>query len=512
MTHLSKYDLTIIGGGLSGCYLIIKLIDSFLHRKKVQPKKFRILILEKCDGNLGGGIPYGQSSDYNSLIITSLDKFLPEKEKKSFLNYLLENKEFFQEYFNSAGPVLDIWLDNNMDKLNKENFDDIYFPRKMFGKFLRHKFDKAKNFLEENNFAQVDILHQEVFEIQKSNDTFTITTNCNSLSSHHVALCIGSIENSKRFSNCEGYIHNPYSPSLVDTRHHVKKYLSCKENANIALIGANASMLDVIYSLACDPEITQKLDKYVIISRGGKLPDFTPTSKHVSEYNLFSSGNTIQHNNPSTAKKLFSIIENEILTAKNLGYTAWDFASPICTWTASQLKTLPPQEQNLFVTRFGIKLTDHLRRTGDDYSNLMRGLIHNGKIIILDGTFVSMNTDGSALNLAIETREGEKNINNVDMVINCSGFKHIEEFPHYIKINSIKISTDIIKVNQTKRGVHLNENFQAYKNFYVMGPLMAGYIGEDNFIWHLENAGKIISLSQRLAECVYDGLIYNSNG
>ena len=87
------------------------------------------------------------------------------------------------------------------------------------------------------------------------------------------------------------------------------------------------------------------------------------------------------------------------------------------------------------------------------------------------------------------------------VVINCSGFEDLNLSSSELISNII--SKKICKVNETKKGFEVNENFEANDNLYIMGPLLRGYITRQLHFWHVESAPRIHSLSTLLAETLW---------
>jgi uncharacterized NAD(P)/FAD-binding protein YdhS len=61
--------------------------------------------------------------------------------------------------------------------------------------------------------------------------------------------------------------------------------------------------------------------------------------------------------------------------------------------------------------------------------------------------------------------------------------------------------------NDSRRGFTIDHNFEARKNCFLMGPLVAGNITSDFKVWHAESCQRIISLSKLLAEVLVSRVI-----
>ena len=88
--------------------------------------------------------------------------------------------------------------------------------------------------------------------------------------------------------------------------------------------------------------------------------------------------------------------------------------------------------------------------------------------------------------------------------MNCGGFEDLEESSSRLIHNLV--SKNICRVNNTKRGVEVSEEFEANKNLYVMGPLLGGIFNKKIKYWHVENAKRVHALSSMLSEVIVDSL------
>ncbi|PSB40183.1 hypothetical protein C7B77_28685, partial [Chamaesiphon polymorphus CCALA 037] len=61
------------------------------------------------------------------------------------------------------------------------------------------------------------------------------------------------------------------------------------------------------------------------------------------------------------------------------------------------------------------------------------------------------------------------------------------------------IRRQICVPNESNRGFVIDKNFEASKNCYLMGPLVAGNIDGNFRVWHAESCQRIIGFSQNLA-------------
>jgi uncharacterized NAD(P)/FAD-binding protein YdhS len=84
------------------------------------------------------------------------------------------------------------------------------------------------------------------------------------------------------------------------------------------------------------------------------------------------------------------------------------------------------------------------------------------------------------------------------IVINCGGFEDLQNSTSELIYGLIK--KGICKVNCTKKGIKVNEDFEAIDNFYVIGPLLGGIFNNKVRLWHVENAKSIFRIATLMTE------------
>ena len=118
------YDLTFVGSGIACTYTIIH----FIHILEHVPlnKKVKILVIDKAD-EFWVGLPYGNRSGFNSLIITSLKDFLPIDELELFKTWLKHNINWvFKDFQKRNGTLSSNWLADNEKRMAESDWDNLY--------------------------------------------------------------------------------------------------------------------------------------------------------------------------------------------------------------------------------------------------------------------------------------------------------------------------------------------------------------------------------------------------
>jgi len=94
------------------------------------------------------------------------------------------------------------------------------------------------------------------------------------------------------------------------------------------------------------------------------------------------------------------------------------------------------------------------------------------------------------------------------VVINCGGFEDLGESTLPLIANLVQ--KEYCRVNRTRRGFEVSGNFEAAKNLYVMGPLLAGIFNDKVRHWHVENLRRIHDMAPLISDVIVDSLHQNT--
>jgi len=302
-------DITFIGSGISSSFTMLHLLD------RIEEKPFgRTLYIAVFDRykEFHTGIPYGNRSGYSVLLITSLKNFLPEPELGRFLPWLNANKErLLNEFLKEGGSLSKKWIEKHALKLENNEWEDLFIPRRFFGEYINEKIGKKIEKLTAIGYIDVKYFQGEVTDVSKYNDDFKIDLDKNvALVSKKVVLSVGSLPvktlwKDKSLIEEQNllFINNPYKPELKSVLNQVKRFVKNRrgKQTNAMIIGANASGLELLYKLNDDKSIGDSINNFTVLSTQGLLPDsvidhekqklFTPKhlNKLVNQENLTAS-------------------------------------------------------------------------------------------------------------------------------------------------------------------------------------------------------------------------------
>jgi uncharacterized NAD(P)/FAD-binding protein YdhS len=168
---------------------------------------------------------------------------------------------------------------------------------------------------------------------------------------------------------------------------------------------------------------------------------------------------------------------------------------------------LSPYEQKIFVNKHGVEIGKFQRKAGKEYCDVVDNLSLANKLENLKGKFVRLVFQEEKF-AHIEYMDSQTLVKNifakpVKFIINCCGFEDLSMYSSSELILSLIIN-NICRINTSKTGFIINEDFEADNNFFIIGPLLAGNRNKKMMIWHVESCTRICYLSKKLARVLVD--------
>ncbi len=510
------YDLAIIGGGISSAQTLIHYI-SLLERQQVE-RPVKILVTEKS-GEFWTGIPYGTRSGSNALLISSLKEFIPHQhEREKFIDWLNANRDWVfapQQY--RDGALASKWLQANIAAIDSGMWDELFIPRQTFGLYLKETLAQTIATATAAKKIEIELLALETIDIQRSQDFYHIDAvspdrEPRFFTAKKIVLAIGSPPNIgfeypralDTATNEVCYIDNMYEPSLDFNIERICRSLQTSTrpgHRQILMVGSNAGTLDALYCLNNSTTATNLIDKFIILSPNAAFP-------HRINPELKSVAFPLEHlaaliaNAPFTAAQILAAVKQDVKVATARSIEISDIYADISTAVIDALNLLSYDEQKQFVSTYAVEIGKLQRRAGGEYLDVVDSLSERGKLTFIQGKFhrylaatqsgsgCEYIAPGSASPIAIDAPIGA--------VINCAGFQDVTTSSSILIQNLIR--RGICIPNDSRRGFTIDKNFEASKNCYLMGPLVAGNIDGEFKVWHAESCQRIISLSKQLAE------------
>ena len=513
------YDLVIVGSGISCTYTLIhyiSLLKEKLNQAATLPEKLiKVAVLDKS-GEFWTGVPYGNRTGKQSLIITALNEFLPPAELERFVAWLTDNYDAVLQSLKSRPGVLNQhWLKSYESAMVVGNWAELFIPRYVFGWYLKEQIEELLTEAKNQEYLECDLFAGEALNIQKTEDRkyqvdFATAERDDSLTAEKVVLAIGSPPNKASFlSNFDRSeadknicaIANMYEPSQNINLERVLDFLkrsNTPQDNKVLIIGSNASALETLYSLNNIPEAKELISKFIVVSPNAQFPHriyADPTPSNFVPQNL----TVLVESEQFTAEQIFEAVKKDVEAALEQGETVDGTYKIISKEVITALNMLDFAEQKMFVIKYGVEIGKYQRRAGQDYLNLVDTLLVEDKLEFLKGKFIGTNEGQPGFEyITSDTQQKETYDEPVKVVINCAGFQDVTKSSSALIKNLVE--QKICIPNDSKGGFQMSGDFEANENLYLMGPLVAGNINDKLKVWHAESCGRIFNLSQKLAE------------
>jgi len=501
-------DIIIAGSGIACTTTVIslfrKLIDSLTQQT------ISITVIEKHH-EFWTGIPYGNRSSVNALTITSIaDFFTDEKERDLFFEWFKLNKqELLSGYLTDGGLGASEWLQRNKTAIDNEDWEKVYLPRFMFGRYLNEILKDLLQVVESKQLVKLTLIIAEVINATPVDDQYEVTLEYpdktqSKLIARKLVIATGSAPVMNiAVDDSVTLINNLYEPTVNDNIAKLETALTNVANVadrNVLLVGSNASSIEFLYLLAGLPHITSLINKLVVVSKSGLLPYHILDKElvHYSTENL----DQLKKVEGYDIKTLVTAAMQDIKAAVKDGVII-PHIDRIISYTFELMERLGEEARKQFIGIYGMQLSNLFRRSGADYKGGEAALYQTQKLTLLKGAFV--NVESGFLNYT-DPQTGEQNRydNPFKVVINCTGADDLDKSSSRL-IHSL-VHEDIAKVNLSGKGFYVNENFEAAPNLYIIGPLLGGNMNSRIHFWHLENASRLMYLAPFLADCLLQDL------
>ncbi|GAA4274208.1 NeuD/PglB/VioB family sugar acetyltransferase [Aquimarina gracilis] len=502
--------IAFIGSGISSSFTILHFLDRI--ETNDLKKKIKLTIIDKYP-EFHAGIPYGNRSGFSVHLITSLKNFLPEPELGKFIKWLNNNKNWLLHEFEKDGGTLAAnWISTHQDKIENNDWEDLFIPRRFFGWYIDEKVKSRLESLKIKGLIEVDYLTGEVVDVEKNDEKYIISLENNEkVSSEKVILSVGSLPVNHLWKNESLieednllFVNDPYKPELKEVLHKIENFASRNKGKkpNVLVVGANASGLEMLYKLNDLEGIKSNVNKFTVLSTQGLLPDAVIDREKRKEYTPFNL-HALANENLLTAKTIAEATFKDLDYADEISLGAASTVEIISKAFGALLGRLDKDELKKFACLYGNEIGRRQRCAGFHYSKTIDELRNEGRFDHIAGRFsdIKKNNNGEYLLEYLETKSGENKIfeEPVNIVINCIGSTNLskDNIPELLKNLMYK---GYCKPNESKIGFEVNESLESFENLHIVGPLLAGNIFEGKAVWHLEHCGRIIWLSNVLSE------------
>jgi uncharacterized NAD(P)/FAD-binding protein YdhS len=520
------YDMAIIGAGISSAFTLIHYIGALEARFALNngsptvAQTVKIAVTEKC-GEFWTGMPYGSRSGRSALLITSLKEFLPQvEERQKFVDWLVANRDrVFDPHQFNQGQMSRKWLQDNEAAMNEGLWDELFLPRHTFGLYIKERLANLIAAAESKGLIKVDLIPADVIDVRCIQDLYYIDLvpgnyEDESLVAKKLVLAIGSPPNlafdrSNASNDTEEicYIDNMYEPSLEFNIDRICQALATADKSSqsqLLVVGSNASTLDTLYSINNSKALTNLIDKFIVLSPSASFPYRISREVVQIDYTPHHLVALSQSEETFTAKQILEAVQQDVSDATAAKIEISDIYTDISKVVIQCMEKLSFGQQKQFVSRYAVEIGKLQRRAGGEYLDVVDDLISQNKLSFIKGKFVKylpLTEKGSGCEYidAID-RQQKVFAAPIKVVINCAGFQDVTRSSSPLIQNLLR--REICQPNESNRGFVIDKNFEASKNCYVMGPLVAGNIDGNFRVWHAESCQRIVSLSANLVKAL----------
>jgi len=502
-------DITFIGSGLATTVTLIELFSKLANSNEPVTRKLNIAVIEK-NQEFWLGIPYGSRSSVNALTITCVQDFVYENERPLFFEWLKANKNDWAAYYREHGGVTAArWLDNNLPLIDKEDWETVYIPRFIFGKYILEKFNRLLQQVTEKQLVEMKLIQAEAIDVKHIGDLYEILLEntdaaLTKVKTHKLVIATGSAPVRRMYDSTDDksiYFNDIYDPSVKQNLKSLYDALAETEHTadrNVLVIGSNASSIELLYLLEGREDLRKLINKTVIISPSGLLPYHISTE--VIEDHKIPNLEKLKAEGYYTLKTLIDATSADLKLALKNGANV-DYIATIITNVLQVLETMGEQAKKEFIGIYGMKLSQMFRRSGPEYKYGSQLLVDLQEVILLKGKYISASPGEKGVLLTYEeTETGDQKTYPLSFkaIINCSGSDNLEHSSS--RLIQCIVRDHGCKINLSGKGFEVNEKFETAPHLYVMGPLLGGNMNKLIHFWHLENAPRLMYLAPHLAE------------
>lgn len=504
----TSYDIAFVGSGISSSFTLLHLLREL--DTKSAGDFLKIAVFEKSDEFITG-IPYGERSGSSVLLITDLKSFIPEPERSLYIEWLSANKEqLLKEMSNSGGERTQEWLNKHAQALAANQWEELFIPRRFFGIYLSEKIHELIGRNKEMGKVSVDFVKADIQGIVKVNDAWVLSDSDGvGYQSEKVILGVGSLPTRSLWGSSPVVteedlmvVNEIYHQGLPQTIAQIKNFLVGKSGLNVAIVGANAGAVEILYRLI-DEGLGDSCNSFYFLSTHGVLPDSYLDEEKLNGYTPVNLINLASESHIE-AKDIYDASQKDIDAAEALDIGARTSVGVISGAIGNLLGKLELKELTNFAAKYGNEIGRRQRCAGEHYIDTIQDLAKVGRFSHIAGRFSKLVKHESGKGYSLfykDTNSGSLDSieKPISLVINCSGSMSLDS-EHAPKILQEVMHKDWAEPNASGIGFIVDDQLKTKGGLYVVGPMLGGNVIQGKAVWHVEHCGRIVWLSGLLAQ------------
>lgn len=476
-------NISIIGGGATGCAILIALLREM--KESLSDRKISITIFEP--NQLGRGIAYGDYDSNFQLNTSVCSSSIIHTDNQDFLKWLDASKDVWQKFYPEV----------------KRYDRDTFLPRSLIGLYIQDRIKKEIASLEKS-LIQVNHINERVTNIHfHKNDLISIITNKANYLSYYCIIATGYVDGLPKT-----YQHLMESPHYYPSPYFcIKEIKKIPHDKRILILGTRLTGIDIVKEL-------KDYKHLVMASRSGFLPAvrnklcFTPpkylTKVHIENFfQTYQNTCTLELVKKEIEQELSLIynqsiiidqlyvrddpvrqLEEDIYLAKNhLNFWEDSIMGFVYFINKAWLYLSLHDKKNLLKNEMNII---HRYISAFPYQNakLIACLLKKGHLSLRKG-IKHIDIEGEGFNVCFCDHKSESQ-ETFDYIINATPIDN-NVLHSTQKLYKDMISEGIITINHFG-GIKVNDNLQIlssgiYKQkFYAAGPIIKGSLLVTNFL------------------------------
>ncbi len=500
---MNRYDLVIVGGGVSGSLTLLHLVREMESSGDRRPR--RIAVVDRA-GDFGTGVPYGRLAHPLRL----LNETGATMEMHGFAEWLVSHREDWMGGLRSADPPgFAEWLQFNSEALARGKTDaralaPVYLPRSAFGSFLEGLFAATLAQAARLRTVVIDRVMDEAIAIHREEDgALRLELRDGALEAPAVILGLGSLppDPEPGVAGRGEYVADPSARSVEDLRRVFLENMDAGPGGRgrLVVLGLNAAAMELFHFIAYEPGMTERIEEICVVSTNGRVPDSRPSDQAP----LFVATRLakLARDGAGTARDLAEAAQDDDARGRENGHTSLDRLGPMSSALGEVLATLGPAERRLFVEEHGMAFTAGNYHTPPEYADAAARLVERAGLRHVPGRVGRVEWEGRPVVHLRAALEGADRLE-ADVVVDCRGAGRVDGSAMPLLRSLLDPVNGLAVPSANARGIRVDSDFAAGPGIWVMGPLLAGHVSETDCIWHLESAPRIDPLAARLAATI----------
>lgn len=495
-------DLAIIGAGASGTHTLLSLLDTLSSAGRRHRNPVRIHIIDR-DPQFFTGVAYGNRSGRSSLTLFSLNDFLPDDERARFTEWLTDRQGV------TAGADIDpAWFERHLADVTEGRWERLFIPRRLYGAYLSERARSAMLAAESDGIAEFTLTTADVTAIEPTKDGYRVSTSHRDgpiigFETAAIALTVGSPPVRRLGADdgsSDGLIHDVYDPGLDATLARVRHTLAALPvvQRRILVVGGNATALEFV--LASQDIVRDLQATITVLTPSGRPRHWRQKdSSEVAELCAIAALKIkVDDGGSVTARELLEAVSCDLRAAIESGTdvaTVPRIAASIPYFAAA----LNNDERAALAAHYGMQISNLLRQDSRDSIDIVETCVESGVVEFTAGRYRGCKTDGDSLRVcAIDDAGTEYDLDpTYGVVVGAMGFERISATRSPLLREMLQ--SGLVDPSSSNTGLRVDGHFRAAPGLFVVGPLVAGNVGEDMVIWHAESVRRIMAIARSVA-------------